>query len=90
MTFFEAAIGISMFMMSAALLIILIRMIIGPSLEDRIIGLDLMITIGIGLIAMYSIISGNAIFLDIAVIMALIGFVGTTAFAYYMERRSRK
>lgn len=90
MSFFEIAINISIIMMSASLLIVLIRMIIGPSLEDRIIGLDLIITIGIGIIAVYSILSEQKIFLDIAVIVALIGFLGTTAFAYYMERKSKR
>jgi multicomponent Na+:H+ antiporter subunit F len=90
MSFFELAINLSLIMMAVSLFIVLIRMIIGPSLEDRIIGMDLMVTIGIGIIAVYSIVSSQNIFLDIAVVMALIGFLGTSAFAYYMERKSRK
>lgn len=90
MSFFDLAVNLSLIMMAVSLFIVLIRMIIGPSLEDRIIGMDLMVTIGIGIIAVYSIVSSQNIFLDIAVIMALIGFLGTSAFAYYMERKSRK
>lgn len=63
------------------------RFVKGPRLPDRVVALDLMITIGIGIIAVYSILSDQATFLDIAMILALIAFLGTVAFAYYMEKK---
>lgn len=59
----------------------------GPGISDRIVALDLLITIGIGIIAVYSIISEQKTFLDIAMILALIAFLGTVAFSYYIEKR---
>lgn len=71
-------------------LLIFIRFIMGPSLSDRVVALDLLITTGIGIIAIYSIVTDQPTFLDIAMILALIAFLGTVAFAYYIEKRKRK
>jgi multicomponent Na+:H+ antiporter subunit F len=71
-------------------LIIFIRFVIGPSLSDRVVALDLLITTGIGMIAIYSIVTNQPTFLDIAMILALIAFLSTVAFAYYIEKRKRK
>ncbi len=71
-------------------LLIFIRFLMGPSLSDRVVALDLLITTGIGMIAIYSIITDQPTFLDIAMILALIAFLGTVAFAYYIEKKKRK
>jgi multicomponent Na+:H+ antiporter subunit F len=73
-----------------SVVLVLIRFFKGPSINDRIVALDLMITIGIGIIAIYSIISNQSTFMDIALIFALIAFLSTTAFSYYLEKRKRK
>jgi multicomponent Na+:H+ antiporter subunit F len=62
----------------------------GPSIVDRIIALDLIITIGIGFIAGYSILTNRPSFLDVAMILALIAFLGTVAFSYYIQKRNKK
>lgn len=71
-------------------LLIFIRFLIGPSLPDRVIALELLVTTAIGIICVYSIFTNQANFLDIAMIMALIGFLGTVAFAFYIEKINRK
>ncbi|MDX1651810.1 MAG: cation:proton antiporter [Brumimicrobium sp.] len=70
-------------------LLVFIRFIIGPTLSDRVIALDLLITIGISNIAIYCIIYNRPAFLDIAMIFALIAFLGTVAFSYYLEKRKK-
>lgn len=67
--------------------LVFIRFAKGPNIQDKIVALDLMITIGIGIIAIFSIISGQYAFLDIAMIFALIAFLGTIAFSYYLVKR---
>lgn len=73
-----------------SILLIFYRFIKGPSIVDKIIALDLLITTGIGLIAVYSIVNGRSIFIDTAMILALIAFLSTVAFSYYIEKRNRK
>jgi len=72
-----------------SVLLVFVRFLKGPTLADRVIALDLLITIGIAIIAVYSIVSDQPTFLDMAMIMALIAFLSTVAFAYYMERREK-
>ncbi len=76
--------------LSLSVVFIFVRFVKGPSLSDRVIALDLLITTGIGIIALYSIVYNKPTFLDIAMILALIAFLGTVAFSYYMERREKK
>lgn len=67
----------------------IIRLIRGPSLPDRVVALDLMATVGIGIIAVYAIGTRQPVYLDVAIILAMLAFLGTVAFAYYLERRVR-
>ncbi len=64
----------------------LIRLVRGPSLPDRVVALDLVITSGVAIIAVYAIATGQSVYLDVAVVLALTSFLGTVAFAYYVER----
>ncbi len=75
--------------LSIAILLVFIRFLMGPALSDRVVALDLLITIGIATIAVYAMISDQSAFLDIAMIFALIAFLGTVAFSYYLEKRKK-
>jgi multicomponent Na+:H+ antiporter subunit F len=73
-------------LLAMAVIAAFIRLARGPSLPDRVIALDLMVTLGIGIISVYAVANDQPAFLDVAVILALISFLATIAFAYYMER----
>lgn len=75
--------------LALSVLLVFVRFVIGPSIADRIVALDLLIIIGIGIVAVYSIITDQPTFLDIGMIFALIAFLGTVAFSYYLKRRKR-
>lgn len=75
--------------LSVSSLLVFVRFIVGPGISDRVVALDLLITIGIGIMAIYAIVSDKSSFLDIAMIFALIAFLGTIAFSYYLEKRRR-
>jgi len=75
--------------LSLSTILVFIRFVKGPSIVDRVISFDLMVTIGIGAIAVYSISTDQQTFFDIAMVVALIGFLSTVAFAYYLEKRNR-
>lgn len=76
-------------LLSISGLLVFIRFLIGPSLSDRVVALDLLITIGISVIAVYAVIANRPSFLDIAMIFALIAFLGTVAFSFYLEKRKK-
>jgi len=64
-----------------------IRVLQGPSLADRVVAFDLMATLAVGIICIYSIIEDRYIFTDAALVLAVIMFLGTIAFAYYLEKK---
>jgi multicomponent Na+:H+ antiporter subunit F len=76
-------------LLSAALLLAFVRLVRGPSLPDRVISLDLMASVVVGFICVYAIGTNQQVFLDVAIVLALIAFLGTVAFAQYIGRRAR-
>lgn len=72
-----------------SVILIFFRFLKGPSIADRVIAIDLLVTSSIGIIAFVSIISYQPTFLDITMIIALIGFLSIVAFSYYLEKRNK-
>ena len=61
----------------------------GPHLPDRVIALELISTLMVGIIALNAIVTNQPVLLRIAIVVVLITFIGTIAFAYYVEKRGR-
>lgn len=72
------------------LLLGFVRLARGPSLPDRVVALDFMTAVAVAVSGVCAIILDNPVFLDVAMVLALITFVGTVAFARYLERRGRQ
>lgn len=64
----------------------LVRLIKGPTITDRIMALDFGGGVLLCASVVYGIATGSAAFLDVALAVAVILFVGTVAFARYIER----
>jgi multicomponent Na+:H+ antiporter subunit F len=62
------------------------RLLRGPTLPDRVVALDLIALLSVGFIAMYDIVTNDTVFLDVAIVLGLVAFLGTVAFARYVER----
>lgn len=75
-------------MLAAAMVIAFIRLARGPRLPDRVVALDLISVIVMAYICVYAVRFNQPNFLDVAIIMALLTFLGTVAFAFYIERRA--
>ncbi|MCH6201850.1 monovalent cation/H+ antiporter complex subunit F [Aquiflexum sp. LQ15W] len=73
-----------------SVILVFIRFLKGPSLPDRVIALDMLILISICIISIYSIQTIQSTFLDVAMLFALIAFLSTSAYAFYLEQRERK
>lgn len=72
-----------------AVMLIGYRFIKGPTIGDRILCVDMLFTLGSAFIALYSIRVNNPIFLDIALMFALIAFLSTIAFSYYLVHKEK-
>lgn len=62
------------------------RLLRGPSLPDRVLSLELISITVIGFIAIYTIHTEDPVLLDVGIVLGLIAFLGTVAFALYVER----
>ena len=63
-----------------------IRLVRGPGLANRVVALDVIAVLGAALTALFAIHFDLRVFLDVTIILALVSFVGTVAFAYYIQR----
>ncbi|MGR5065469.1 cation:proton antiporter [Photobacterium sp. DNB22_13_2] len=70
-----------------SLVLAFIRLILGPTLADRVVALDLISFVTIGFIAVYTLDSGQKSLLDIAITLALVAFLGTIAFARLITKQ---
>lgn len=83
-----ASVAVSFVLISAALVLSFTRLLRGPSLADRVVALDLIGYLAVGFVVLVAIASDEPAFLDAAITLALIAFVGTVAFARYIESTS--
>ena len=70
-----------------AMVITLLRLIKGPSINDRIAAMDLIASIIMGIVLLYSVLMKNAVYFDLPVIISLISFVGTIAVSSYLKQK---
>lgn len=75
-------------LVGAALLLALVRLVRGPTAADRVVALDLMAALTAGAIGLQTLATGSDAFLRVATVLALVGFLGTVAFATYLDRRA--
>lgn len=66
-------------------LLLLYRLIKGPSVVDRVVAADSIEIITDVVLVLFALYSGRGIYLDIAVVTAMLGFVGTVLYAKYLE-----
>jgi len=72
--------------LSLGMVMAFVRLVIGPTLADRVVAVDVLATMAIGALVMIAIITGTALLLDIALAIALVVFLGTIAMAMTIER----
>ncbi|MFT7009240.1 MAG: multicomponent K+:H+ antiporter subunit F [Colwellia sp.] len=82
----ETVILIVFTMIGVSLLLNLWRLLIGPSLPDRILALDTMYINSIALIILYGMSMGTALYFEAALLIAMLGFVSTVAVCKYLLR----
>lgn len=75
-------------LVGVAFLLALYRLLVGPSAADRVVALDLMAALAVGAIGLQALATGSDAYLRVATVLALVGFIGTIAYAQYLGRRS--
>lgn len=73
-------------LLGVGLILCLVRLILGPSVPDRVVALDLSSTLVVGIIALETLASNQDLFLRIAVVITMLSFLGTVSFANYIAK----
>jgi len=69
-----------------ALALASVRLVRGPTDADRIVALDIFLAAGVALAVAASLLTARTVFLDVAIGLALVGFVGTIGWARLVEQ----
>jgi multicomponent Na+:H+ antiporter subunit F len=85
----DIAFVVALTMLAVAAGLTFIRVFKGPTLPDRVIALDLIGVLMVCLLVVTAGATAQQAFLDVAMVVALISFVGTVAYARYIERSQR-
>lgn len=72
--------------LAVAFLLAFVRLLRGPHLLDRVLVLDFMSVVVVGMLGVYAITTGQSLYLDIAMVVALLGFLATIGFTFYAQR----
>lgn len=86
----DLAARFGLIVLTVGMILSVYRIVRGPENADRIVALDLLSIQVTAVIVLYAISSGKAAFLDVAIAYALVAFLGTVAFARYLERTPSK
>jgi multicomponent Na+:H+ antiporter subunit F len=74
-------------LLALAATVMTVRVLVGPSVADRVIAVDALLVVVVSGLAVDAAASDRTAFVDVAVVIALLGFVGTGVAARFIERR---
>jgi multicomponent Na+:H+ antiporter subunit F len=90
MPILNVSVQAALVMVMLAVILAMFRLVKGPSLPDRVVALDTMTVLIVAFCGLFAIDTGVAAFLDVAVVLALVGFLATAALARFVERKRRR
>ncbi|MEO0991875.1 MAG: monovalent cation/H+ antiporter complex subunit F [Pseudomonadota bacterium] len=78
------------FMIVVGIALTFFRLVRGPSMPDRVVALDMMTVAIVAICGLAALFTDNEAFLDVALVLALVGFLATVALARFAERRQAR
>lgn len=82
----ETILTISLIFFGIAIAVTIFRIIIGPSLPDRVLSLDVISVQIVSSLAIISVLLKTQVFLEVILVLAILAFIGTIAFSKHIER----
>lgn len=84
-SFLDASVGLALALLAVAILAAFWRLLRGPSIADRVVALDVIAATIVAAAVLYALRTGLAVFVDVALAVALVSFLGTVALAHAIE-----
>ncbi|NBN78498.1 sodium:proton antiporter [Microvirga tunisiensis] len=85
--FLDVCIQIALLLICLTFLLTVVRTVLGPTLPDRVLALDMLVGTVIGFIAIIGIVTDYYLYIDIAITLGLVGFLATVALARFILNR---
>lgn len=82
-------ITVSVVVLSLAAVLFALRLIAGPTLADRVVGMNGLLIVGMAFLAIHMVVSDRGSFVSVLVLLSVVGFVGTAMIARFLEGRGR-
>ena len=82
----EVVITITFAILFLAMILTFIRLIIGPTMPDRVVALELIPSILVSIIGVYAIYHDTSSFIDVSIVVALVAFLAAIGFSRFLER----
>ena len=70
--------------------LVMYRLVIGPSIADRVTAYDVLTCITIGVLAVFAIMSDKELYIDVIFTLSFVAFLGAIAFSYYLKKRKKQ
>lgn len=77
-------------LLTVAIALAALRLALGPSLADRVVAFDVVAAAGVAMAALAAVLWQKPVLLDVALVLAVIAFIGTVAVARYLEGKMRR
>ena len=81
--------AVALVVLASAVVLFGVRLVIGPTLADRVVALNGIIVVGMVLVAIDAMRADRSAFLPVLVVLAVVGFVGTAMIARFLQGRGR-
>lgn len=85
-TMFDLALILSLIVLAIGQVLSMVRLAIGPTAGDRVLALDTMVINALGLVIALGIFQGVSVYFEVALLVAMLGFVSTVALARFVLR----
>ncbi|MBO1906854.1 cation:proton antiporter [Microvirga sp. 3-52] len=82
----ETIVQVAAALILGAILLGITRLVLGPTLIDRIVAIDMLTIISISLIVLYAHVSGRFVYIDVALVYGLLSFLAVLAVARFLEK----
>jgi multicomponent Na+:H+ antiporter subunit F len=77
---------IAALLIAGSVILGVVRLVLGKTLVDRVAAIDMLTLVSISMIALYAHVSGRFIYVDVALVYAVLSFLAVVAMARYLER----
>lgn len=83
---FHVSLMVALFALALGQVMCMVRLVIGPTTGDRILALDTMVINALGLVVVIGMHQGMKVYFEVALLVAMLGFVSTVALARFILR----